>query len=174
LFVGTILTIFKKKKLHRLEFLPATFPLLGSKKINLAPISTPMWKFWTYLSDDEVKECEERALSCHNMAKKDGVLIPNAFPLAMFGHHKYTTTAIMLHTKQDMMTCNPRDKKYTSTFWNCQRPYIRCSCAQDASTGYKGNMLWFDHAIWFIINNMDRFFDDNYPTLATKLGAFIM
>jgi hypothetical protein len=132
-----------------------------------------MWKFWTFLSDDEVKECEERALSCHNMTKKDGILIPNAFPLAMFDHHKCTTTAIMLHAKQDMMTCNPRDKKYSTTFWNCQRPYIRCSCVQDAASGCKGNMLWFDHAIWFIINNLDRFFDDNYPTLATKLGAFI-
>ena len=35
-------------------------------------------------------------------------------------------------------------------------------------------MLWFDHAIWFIINNLGRFFDDAYKTsLAGKFAAFI-
>jgi hypothetical protein len=34
-------------------------------------------------------------------------------------------------------------------------------------------MLWFDHAIWFILNNLERFFDSTYPTLAAKYGAFI-
>jgi hypothetical protein len=34
-------------------------------------------------------------------------------------------------------------------------------------------MLWFDHACWFIINNLDRFFDATYPNLATKYAAFI-
>jgi aspartate 1-decarboxylase len=35
-------------------------------------------------------------------------------------------------------------------------------------------MLWFDHAIWFILNNLERFFDSTYPILATKYGTFIM
>ena len=34
-------------------------------------------------------------------------------------------------------------------------------------------MLWFDYAIWFILNNLERFFDSTYPTLAAKFGAFI-
>ena len=34
-------------------------------------------------------------------------------------------------------------------------------------------MIWFDHSVWFIINNLDRFFDSRYPSLATKFGAFI-
>ena len=48
----------------------------------LAPISIPMWKFWGNLSDNEVKLCEERALSCSSLLKAP-VVIPNAFPLAM-------------------------------------------------------------------------------------------
>lgn len=34
-------------------------------------------------------------------------------------------------------------------------------------------MIWFDHSVWFMLNNLDRFFDARYPTLATKFGAFI-
>jgi hypothetical protein len=34
-------------------------------------------------------------------------------------------------------------------------------------------MIWFDHSIWFILNNLDRFFDSCYPSLAAKYGAFI-
>jgi len=35
-------------------------------------------------------------------------------------------------------------------------------------------MLWFDHNIWFIINNLPKFFPDNtYPSLASKYGVFL-
>jgi hypothetical protein len=141
--------------------------------INLmAPITIPMWKIWAYLSDQEVKRCEERALNCENLLREP-IILSNAFPLALFDHHKCNTTKIQVLAKQNVMTVNPCVKKYTSTFWNCQRPYIRCMCDQAATTGCKGTMLWFDHAIWFILNNLERFFDSTYPTLTAKYGAFI-
>lgn len=35
-------------------------------------------------------------------------------------------------------------------------------------------MLWFDHAIWYMINNLESFFDQAYGSkLAGKYGAFI-
>ena len=35
-------------------------------------------------------------------------------------------------------------------------------------------MIWFDHAIWYMLNNLDCFFDSNtYPSLPTKFGAFL-
>ena len=34
-------------------------------------------------------------------------------------------------------------------------------------------MIWFDHAVWYMLNNLDRFFDSSiYPSLATKFGVF--
>jgi hypothetical protein len=72
--------------------------------------------------------------------------------LAMFDHHKCTTTKVQVLAKQDMLTCPPRHKKYSATFWNCQRPYIKCMCEQDAASGCKGTMLWFDQAMWFLVN----------------------
>jgi hypothetical protein len=34
-------------------------------------------------------------------------------------------------------------------------------------------MLWFDHSVWYMLNNLDRFFDARYPSLAAKYGAFL-
>jgi hypothetical protein len=53
----------------------------------LAPISIPMWKLWASLSDTEIKVSEDRALSRVGLLK-DPIMIPNAFPLVMFDHHK--------------------------------------------------------------------------------------
>ena len=51
---------------------------------------------------------------------------------------------------------------------------MRCTCEQDAKNGCKGTMLWFDQAIWFLVSNLERFFDDAYGnSLAAKFGAFI-
>ena len=139
----------------------------------LAPITVPMWKMWANMDDKEIKICEDRALNRLYM-QKEAVLIPNAFPLAMFDHHKCTTTKVQVLVKQDVITCPPRHKKHSATFWNCQRPYIRCTCEQNATSGCTGTMLWFDHAIWYMINNLESFFDQAYGSkLAGKYGAFI-
>lgn len=35
-------------------------------------------------------------------------------------------------------------------------------------------MLWFDHSIWYMINNLGKFFPDSlYPALPAKYGAFL-
>jgi hypothetical protein len=34
-------------------------------------------------------------------------------------------------------------------------------------------MIWFDHAVWFMLNNLDRLFDSRYPSFTAKFGAFL-
>lgn len=98
----------------------------------------------------------------------------NTFPIALYNHYKCITTAINIHTKLDILTCAPRNPKFTSHLWNCQRPYIRCKCSQNTKIGCKGNMLWFDHSIWFMINNLPKFLCNNmYPSLPSKYRAFL-
>jgi hypothetical protein len=138
----------------------------------LAPIPTSVWKIWANLSDSEVKTCEDKALSSASQAVEAGT-VANAFPLALYEHHKCTTSSVLLHAKQDVLTCPPRLAQYTSKLWNCRRPYLRCACSQNAKSGCRGTMIWFDHSVWFMLNNLDRFFDSRYPSLATKFGAFI-
>jgi hypothetical protein len=132
-----------------------------------------MWKIWANISDSEATTCEERALSCIGLLKEPQEMV-NAFPIAVYDHHKCTTTIIKVHAKQDVLTCTPRHPKFTSQLWNCQRPYIRCTCNQNAKSGCKGNMLWFDHSIWYMVNNLGVFFPDaTYPSLPSKFGAFL-
>jgi hypothetical protein len=33
-------------------------------------------------------------------------------------------------------------------------------------------MICIDHSVWFMLNNLDRFFDTIHPSLAAKFGAF--
>jgi hypothetical protein len=138
----------------------------------LALIPTSIWKIWANLSESEVKACKEKALSTASQLV-EAHPIANAFPLALFDNSKCTTTTIMLHAKQDVLTCPPRHAQYTSKMWNCRHPYLRCTCSQNAKNGCRGNMIWFDHSIWFILNNLDRFFDSCYPSLVAKYGTFI-
>jgi hypothetical protein len=142
------------------------------QNINLlAPVPVSIWKLWANLSEAEVKTCEDKAL---NLGKSllERQAVANAFPLALFDHHKCTTTSIMVHTKQEVLTCPPRLQQHSSKLWNCRRPYLRCTCSQNAKNGCRGNMIWFDHSIWFILNNLNRFFDSRYPSLVAKYGAF--
>jgi hypothetical protein len=98
----------------------------------------------------------------------------NAFPIVVYDHHKCTTTIIKVHAKRDVLTCAPRPLKFTSQLWNCQRSYIMCICNQNAKSGCKGNMIWFDHSIWYMVNNLGMFFPDaTYPLLPSKFGAFL-
>jgi hypothetical protein len=79
----------------------------------------------------------------------------------------------MVHAKQEVLTCPLRHQQHTSKLWNCRRPYLRCACSQNAKSGCRGNMIWFDHAVWFMLNNLDRFFDSRYPSFTAKFGAFL-
>ena len=145
------------------------------KNINLlAPIPTSVWKIWAHMTEVEIKSCEEKAFVSEPLFK-DGKIIPNAFPLVLYDQHKCPTLPVLLFLKQDLGTAAPRHPQHSAKLWNCQRPYLRCKCSQNAkSSSCTGKMIWFDHAVWYMLNNLDRFFDSSiYPSLATKFRAFL-
>jgi hypothetical protein len=57
--------------------------------------------------------------------------------------------------------------------WNVKRPYMRCLCNPRAINGYKGSIIWFDHAIWNMINKLEVFFL-SYPTPIARFAAFMI
>ena len=139
----------------------------------LAPISIHMWRTWANLSLAEVEALKSNVI--HNTGLlRDPQDIPNSFPLSLYDHHKCNLQELKVHTKQDLQTGHGRSDKFTSALWNVQRPYLRCLCAKDASTGCRGDIMWFDHATWYMVNNLGTFFpDSDFPTLASKFVAFI-
>lgn len=146
----------------------------GLPNINLlAPISVPMWRTWGNMRAAEVESL--RANVVHGTGiLQEGQPIPGAFPLVMFDHQKCSSPKVRILTKQALNSNFGRIDKFSSAIWNCQRPYFRCTCKPDASKGCKGDVMWFDQAVWFMVNNLHIFFDDDYATLAAKFGAFII
>jgi hypothetical protein len=138
----------------------------------MAPISIPMWKAWTGFSDQEVECCKKQALNNIGVLRAPMDLM-HAFPLNMFDHSKCTTLEVKLHTKQDLPTGHNRKDSHLSEMWNVQRPYMRCLCNPRATSGCKGSIIWFDHAIWTMVNKLDTFFP-NYPTSVARFAAFMI
>lgn len=155
--------------------------LVGSKdfkcwtlpNINLlAPISIPMWRMWANVQPEEMEALKMHAV--YNTGHlREGQTIPGAFPLSMFDHHKCGVGKIKVHSKQDLQTGVGRGEKHSSAWWNVQRPYLRCVCPKEATTGCRGDIMWFDHAIFFMINNLGIFFGEEFPTLSAKYAAFL-
>lgn len=138
----------------------------------IAPISIVMWKTWAGLSDSEIEQCKQQALNNIGVLRAPVDLLP-AFSLNMFEHSKCTTTEVKLHTKQDLPTGYNRKESHLAELWNVQRPYMRCLCNPRAISGCKGSIVWFDHAIWTMVNKLDMFFP-NQPTNNTRFAAFML
>ena len=138
----------------------------------LAPISMMMWKTWAGLSEVEIEHCKKQALNNVGVLRAPVDLLP-AFSLNMFEHSKCTTNEVKLHTKQDLPTGYNRKESHLAELWNVQRPYMRCLCNPRAISGCKGSIIWFDHAIWTMINKLDMFFP-NQPNNNTRFAAFML
>ena len=138
----------------------------------IAPISIPMWKAWAGFSDQEVENFKKQAFNNIGVLRAPMDLM-HAFPLNMFDHSKCTTEEVKLHTKQDLPTGHNRKDSHLSEMWNVQRPYMRCLCNPRATSGCKGSIIWFDHAVWTMINKLEIFFP-NYPTAVARLAAFMI
>ena len=138
----------------------------------MAPILVLMWKTWAELSDSEVEQCKRQALINIGVLRALVDLLP-AFALNMFEHSKCTTTEVKLHTKQDLPKGYNKKESHLAEFLNVQRPYMRCLCNSRAVSGCKGSIVWFDHAIWTMINKLDMFFS-NHSTNNSRFAAFML
>lgn len=113
----------------------------GLPNINLlAPITINMWKTWSHLTDGEMETLRNNATYGTGVLK-EAQLIPHNFPLALFDHQKCPLPTVRVHTKQHLQTGYGRDAKYTSALWNCQWPYLRCSCKHDLAVGFRGEVM---------------------------------
>ena len=136
----------------------------------IAPISIPMWKTWAGMNESEVESCKKQAMSNVGVLRAP-IDLMHAFPLTMYDHSKCTTLEVKLHTKQDLPTGHNRKDSHLSEMWNVQRPYLRCLCNPKAISGCKGSIIWYDHAIWTMINKLEVFFP-SYPTSIARFVAF--
>lgn len=140
----------------------------------LAPIPISVWRVWANLKPEEIETCEKAAQ--HNNTFINGAhKLLHSFSLSLFRFGKCSTPEVQVLVKQDLPTAWDRKDMHVKEMWNCKRPYMRCRCSKDASSGCTGDILWWDHACWFMINNLECFFDnDTYPSLTSKFAAFML
>jgi hypothetical protein len=138
----------------------------------LAPISTSVWRIWTGLSEDDMRTCSESAEQNRSAFRGKHKLL-HPFSLSLFDHRKCQTEEVSILLKNELNT-KEREPTYLKELWNVGRPYMRCLCERKATQGCTGEILWWDHAIWFLANNLEKFFPDElYPSLTTKFVAFM-
>ena len=138
----------------------------------LAPIPLHVWRVWAGLKSDKLKACTKAAM--HNKSIFQGMHdLAQPFSLSMYDHGKCATQAVKIQVKQDLSTGCDRKEKYVTELWNSMRPYMWCHCNPRATQGCQGAIMWWDHAVWFMANNLERFFsNDLHPTLVSKFATF--
>jgi hypothetical protein len=47
---------------------------------------------------------------------------------------------------------------HKNKLWNWMRPFLCCPCNWYNSESCQGELLWFDHAIWFMFNHLEQLF----------------
>ena len=140
---------------------------------NLAPITVEMWKCWASLSDQEVAVAISNAV--HNeQPLKNGCKLTAAFPISAYDPKKCNITeGVHVRTRQDLPMGLQRDKKHRQNWWNVNRPFLRCGCPLNGpKEACTGKMIWFDHAVWCMVHNLDLFFPAK-GHLCSKYAALI-
>ncbi|CAM6082399.1 unnamed protein product [Calypogeia fissa] len=136
---------------------------------NLAPISIAMWQAWGTVSDAEVLQCRDRALNAVTISDKPPVFV-SQWPMTAFGPPKYKCQVVAgAKVKGQLDTKNSRLKDHKSKMWNWQRPFFQCSCYFKPAC--KGQLIWLDHAVWYMLHHLDSFF--NASSIQGRLVMFI-
>lgn len=140
----------------------------------LAPITGAMMRVWAGLDKSELEGCKSHAQNGTQCSRAPENLL-KAFSLSQYEHSKCPTLPVKVHLKNPLPTAGDRKEKHPQEMWNVKRPYLRCTCDQNATNGCNGAIIWFDHAMWYMINHLERFFPDTeFPSLSAKFLAFII
>ena len=105
---------------------------------------------------------------------KNGCKLTAAFPISAYDPKKCSITeGVHVRTRQDLPLGLQRDKKHRQNWWNVNRQFIRCGCPLNGpKEACTGKMIWFDHAVWCMIHNLDIFFPAK-GHLCSKYAALI-
>ncbi len=140
---------------------------------HLAPITTEMWKCWASLSEQEITTAMSNAVN-NEQPLKNGCRLTASFPISAYDPKKCPIIeGVHVRTRQDLPLGLQRDKKHRQNWWNVTRPFIRCGCPLNGpKEACTGKMIWFDHAVWCMIHNLDLFFPAK-GHLCSKYAALV-
>lgn len=141
------------------------------------PISIPIWYQWAGLTASDLTKCWERAIGGTVISKAHVMsIIWSMKAFATPGLAKYKYMAPMeVRVKVQLQTDDNRLEMHRSGLFNWHRLYFRCLCMPSSKNGCKGEVLWFDHAVWYILNHLQRFFPncDSIRSMFVEFPIFL-
>lgn len=73
-------------------------------------------------------------------------------------------------TKGPMLFQKAGAEYYSESLWNIHRPYLKCACKFiDPKAACESSIIWFDHAIWYVLNHLEDLFPDKDPVFHLSL-----
>ncbi|CAM6101336.1 unnamed protein product [Calypogeia fissa] len=140
---------------------------------TLAPISREMWQAWGTISDAEVDVCCQNALKGVTLFETNPPYLTK-WPIKIFGPPKYKCNyAAGAKVRGNLVTTCNQIEDHKGKLWGWHRPYFCCSCYNGynngVQTGCYGQLIWLDHAVWYMLNHLDVFF-----SASAIQGRFVM
>ncbi|KAL3687338.1 hypothetical protein R1sor_013647 [Riccia sorocarpa] len=125
---------------------------------SLAPLSICVWAKLANLTKEELSACETNAIN--GVIRTKIYLLKDTIKMTSFRDKYRCSDVASVRIKMDMPKDSSRPGKHKSALWNWHRPYLRCNCKSEFNSkkSCKGEIIWFDHAIWYILNNLADFF----------------
>ncbi|KAL3684852.1 hypothetical protein R1sor_002874 [Riccia sorocarpa] len=138
---------------------------------NLAPITIDMWSKLVNMSDSELKSCKDNAI--HGSIPAKMLNLKETIKMAHFRDKYRCSESVSVRIKAMIPTDANRLPKHKMLLWNYLRPYLRCNCKYDPSRrNCKGEIMWLDHAIYYIFNHLSDFFHQS--SVQARYMAFLI
>ena len=146
-------------------------------KSFIAPIQVETWVFLANLPASALEECRVNALKGVQYLDK-GELIKAPFTMSFLDITKCASlTGIYGRTKGTMVFNKQSAEYYLESVWNVYQPYLKCACKfLDSRAACESSIIWFDHAVWYLLNHLDALFPNkpvefHLPLFCSWLGG---
>jgi hypothetical protein len=123
---------------------------------NLSPISVDMWMALGSITTAELLECQKSALEGVTLSNKPPQFI-SQWPMTAWEYKCRLEAGAKI--RGVLVTNSSRLDDHKSKFWNWLRLFFCCSCHKYTPGACAGEIVWFNHAVWYMMNHLESFFD---------------
>ena len=134
-----------------------------------APCSISSLALFCSVSKDLVSQCKDSTIQARQVLVADLLFELPLIKLLVLDHTKCSSSSLIARTKGALNPDKGKDpKKFLKNCWNTYRPFVKCQCKRiNPNSSCKASIFWFDHILWFIFQNLNKFFpfSSNYFSL---------
>ncbi|GBG75228.1 hypothetical protein CBR_g19864 [Chara braunii] len=140
-----------------------------------APIHEDSYRFLASLTEEEMKKCNEKALTkSMELIRGDHPLTPDNMKLPVVGDFDATKCAVspcMLQVRGFMGHRVQTAIVELKRLWNVGRPFLKCQCILLDRGDCGKNISWFDNVFWYLLSDLHYLFPQA-PSLRARIRMF--